>query len=205
MSRVHSFTDALEFSQSLEDAPWWFDVYRKAFPGVISATSVRKDGWAQRGGIDRVITLESGRIINIDEKVRKEVWPDILLERWSDEIAKVPGWIQKNLACEFIAYAFVPNSTCYLLPTLTLQRAWRLNGRAWISEYGERRSQSSEYGRTWTTVSTPVPINVLFEAVADAMQIIWQTAIQNPGENQRSNVGVIGGDLPLFNWRRPAE
>lgn len=50
--------------------------------------SVRDDGWAQRGGIDRVITLACGRTIKIDEKVRKEDWPDILLERWSDEQRK---------------------------------------------------------------------------------------------------------------------
>ena len=62
---------------------WWTDVYRGAFPDLLSMTNVRKDGWAQRGGIDRVLTLSSGKTITVDEKVREKVWPDILLERWS--------------------------------------------------------------------------------------------------------------------------
>jgi hypothetical protein len=59
-------------------------------------------------------------------------WPDILLEQWSDEARRVPGWVQKPLACDFIAYAFAPSRRCYLLPVALLQRAWRLNGREWI-------------------------------------------------------------------------
>jgi len=58
---VHDFNESLAFSQSCADAPWWIDVYRTAFPGLVSAVSVRKDGWAQRGGIDRVLTLKSGK------------------------------------------------------------------------------------------------------------------------------------------------
>jgi hypothetical protein len=52
---------------------------------MISAVSVRSDGWAQRGGIDRVIALACGRVFTVDEKVRTTDWNDILLEQWSDE------------------------------------------------------------------------------------------------------------------------
>lgn len=136
--------------------------------------SVRKDGWAQRGGIDRVLTLSSGRTILIDEKTREKVWPDILLERWSDQARKIPGWIQKPLACDFIAYAFVPNETCYLLPTLMLQRAWRLHGRQWSSQFGEVRA----HNKTYITVSVPVPIPTLMESISDAMCIVWGNSLQ---------------------------
>jgi hypothetical protein len=44
---------------------------------------------AQRGGIDRILTLECGRTYTVDEKVRMEDWPDILLERWSDEARRI--------------------------------------------------------------------------------------------------------------------
>lgn len=166
---VHDFRASLAKSAAQADAPWWSEVYRLAFPTMRAMVSVRDDGWAQRGGIDRVITLKCGRSITIDEKVRDKDWPDILLERWSDEARKIPGWVQKPLACDFIAYAFIPSSTCYLLPTLTLQKAWRDNGREWVEKYGSRNADNGKY----ITVSTPVPRGVLFSAMADAMKLSW--------------------------------
>ena len=140
-------------------------MYRRAFPKLASAVVVREDGWAQRGGVDRVLTLECGRTYTVDEKVRTEDWPDILLERWSDEERRVPGWVQKPLACDFIAYAFAPSGVCYLLPVAPLQRAWRTNGRQWIELYGIRRARNVGY----VSASVPVPKAVLMQAIADAM------------------------------------
>ncbi|WP_374407439.1 hypothetical protein [Pelagerythrobacter sp.] len=163
--RVHSFAQSLALSESFTDAPWWQELYRRAFPTMVSAVSVRQDGWAQRGGIDRVITLACGRVFTVDEKVRTNDWPDILLERWSDEQRAKPGWIQKPLACDFIAYAFAPSRRCYLLPVAPLQRAWRMNGRHWIEQFGERRAQNVGYRSN----NVPVPIQTLMDAVAAAM------------------------------------
>jgi hypothetical protein len=152
-------------SESHADAGWWLDLYRRAFPSLISAVSVRDDGWAQRGGIDRVITMASGRVYTVDEKVRSHDWPDILLEQWSDEARKAPGWIQKPLACDFIAYAFAPSRRCYLLPVVPLQRSWRLFGRGWLDTYGQRRAPN----RGYVSTSVPVPIDVLLSRMSDAM------------------------------------
>jgi hypothetical protein len=120
--KVHDFATSLALSNSYTDADWWMQIYRRAFPTLISAVSVRDDGWARRGGIDRVLTLASGRVYTVDEKVRTNDWPDILLEQWSDEERRKPGWVQKPLACDFIAYAFAPSRRCYLLPVVPLQR-----------------------------------------------------------------------------------
>jgi len=161
----HDFRASLAMSESYADAGWWLDLYRRAFPSLISAVCVRDDGWAQRGGIDRVITLASGRVYTVDEKVRTHDWPDILLEQWSDEARRSPGWVQKPLACDFVAYAFAPSRRCYLLPVAPLQRAWRLYGRQWIDRYGQRRAHNVGYVST----NVPVPIDVLLHAMADAM------------------------------------
>jgi hypothetical protein len=169
MSKINDFDERLNFSHAHGDASWWFEVYRKAFPGLRASVNVRKDGWAQRGGIDRVLTLSSGRTITVDEKVREKVWQDILLERWSDEERKIPGWVQKPLACDFIAYAFVPSATCYLFPTPTLQRAWRLKGLEWIETRQEIRAQNKGY----VTVSVAIPIQELLSAISDAMIVTW--------------------------------
>lgn len=147
------------------DADWWLPIYRSAFPTLASAVSVRQDGWAQRGGIDRLLTLACGRTYTVDEKVRTEEWPDVLLERWLDEARKVPGWAQKPLACDFIAYAFAPAGTCLLMPVPALQRAWRQHGRQWISLYGTRLAHNP----THVSVSVPVPRGVLMQALVEAM------------------------------------
>lgn len=152
-------------SEGFTDAPWWQALYRRAFPSMVSAVSVRQDGWAQRGGIDRVITLASGRVYTVDEKVRSNDWPDILLEQWSDEHQRKPGWIQKPLACDFIGYAFAPSRRCYLLPVAPLQRAWRRCGREWLRSYGQRRAFNVGY----VSASVPVPISTLLQEMAQAM------------------------------------
>lgn len=171
-SGVHNFAESLERSHAYSDAPWWLEVYRKAFPGLQSAVCVRGDGWAQRGGIDRVLTLASGKTLTIDEKVREQDWPDILLEYWSDAGRKIPGWVAKDLACDFIAYAFVPSQTCYLLPFQTLRSAWRKNRIDWVRSYKRVEAKNTGY----TTVSVAVPTSVLLDALADAMCIRWQEA-----------------------------
>jgi hypothetical protein len=133
----------------------------------VNAVCVRDDGWAQRGGIDRVLTLTCGRVYTVDEKVRANEWPDILLEQWSDEDGRKPGWVPKPLACDFIAYAFAPSRRCYLLPVALLQRACRLYGREWIVDHGQRRARNVGY----VSASLPVPIHVLEKAMTATMLI----------------------------------
>jgi hypothetical protein len=164
---LHDFRTSLALSNSYSEAPWWMDIYRRAFPTLVSAVSVRDDGWAQRGGIDRVLTLACGRTYTVDEKVRAHNWPDILLELWSDEGRRSPGWVQKPLACDFIAYAFAPARKCYLLPVAPLQRAWRQRGRHWADAYGYRRARNPGY----VTASVPVPIGELMQEIARAMVV----------------------------------
>ena len=174
---IHSFAESLALSKKHEDAPWWPAIYGRAFPGYLSAVSVKNDGWAQRGGIDRVITLSSGKAVWIDEKVRSKSYGDILLETWSDTLHKKPGWMQKDLACDFIAYAFIPDSRCYLLPFLTLRAAWLKFGREWIAsasknECGFRFVDSKNHG--YVTRSIAVPIQKLLSAMSEAQIIDWE-------------------------------
>lgn len=163
--RVHRFKDSLALSERFVDADWWEPLYKRAFPTLASAVAVREDGWAQRGGIDRLLTLSCGRTYTVDEKVRMHDWPDVLLERWSDEQRRVPGWIQKPLAADFIGYAYAPAGMCLLLPVVPLQRAWRQHGRRWIGLYGTRSAQNPGY----VSVGVPVPRSVLMQAIVEAM------------------------------------
>lgn len=164
-TREHRFVDSLALSEGYVDAGWWIPFYRQAFPTLQSAVPVRKDGWAQRAGIDRVLTLACGRTYTVDEKVRTADWPDVLLEQWSDEARRAPGWVQKPLACDFIAYAYAPSGVCILMPVAPLQRAWRQRGREWIDRYGTLRAQNPGY----VSVGVPVPRRALMESIAQAM------------------------------------
>lgn len=170
---THDFGTSLQLSQDHAAAPWWDDVYLKAFPGLKARVSVRDDGWAQRGGIDTVLTLQDGSTIKIDEKVRSKVFDDFCLEYWSNIERRIPGWVAKDLACDFIAYAFIPTRTCYLLPFLLLRRAWRLHYREWVTRYKRIEAVNRVGEATYTTVSVAVPIREVLAAIGDAMIIRW--------------------------------
>lgn len=144
--------------------------------------SVRQDGWAQRGGIDRVLTLRSGKTISVDEKVRYRDYADVLLEVWSvwvDGKGKDPGWIAKDLACDYIAYAWVPTERCLLLPFQELRRVWRKHHSEWmrlaINGSGGFCRIFADNGR-YQTMSICVPESVLRDAIRESMLVSWTAA-----------------------------
>lgn len=176
---VHDFATSLEKSNKHADAPWWGTVYSQAFPNLQAAHNVRQDGWAQRAGIDRQLVLEDGTILKVDEKVREEAWPDFCLEFWSDTRRRTPGWVAKDLTCDFIAYAFIPTEECYLLPFHLLRRAWRANGRAWVARGREREGgfrivAARNHG--YVTTSVAVPRGVVLSAITEATHVRWSVA-----------------------------
>lgn len=164
---VHCFNESLIKSNSQVDNPIWERIYRSAFPTFETMVSVREDGWAQRGGVDRQIILKSGKVISVDEKVRGKDYGDILLEYWSDEGRKTKGWVAKDLACDYIAYAIIPSSRCYLLPFPTLRRAWFENRIEWVRNHREVRAENMGY----VTVSVAVPVNTLMDSIKNSMLI----------------------------------
>lgn len=170
---VHHFATSLARSHFYADAPWWSDVYRNAFPTLRCCHDIRSDGWSQRGGIDRLLVLASGKTLTVDEKVREKDWPDVLLEYWSDEAARSPGWIAKDLACDYIAYAFVPSQTCLLLPFHQLRLAWHRHRKQWVQNYKEVRADNGRY----TTVSVAVPKAELMARINEALLVSWKQEV----------------------------
>jgi hypothetical protein len=173
---VHDFRHSLALAEKHTDSPWWMETYRAAFPTLQAAVSVREDGWAQRGGVDRVLTLSCGRVVTVDEKVRDKDYGDILLEFWSNKERRVKGWVAKPLACDFIAYAVVPTATCYFLPTLPLQAAWESNKVLWFYKTKEPKSGFrlvDAKNTNYTTQSLAVPIDELLNAIRDSLVVRW--------------------------------
>lgn len=148
-------------SQKASDEPFWENVYSRAFVGYVGNLPVLGDSPAQRLGIDRFVILSSGKELRIDEKKRETVYPDILLEYLSNDQTGTPGWIEKDLLIDYIAYAFMPVKRVHLYPWQQLRLAWALHGRAWQKKYKKVPAQNAGY----TTWSVAIPITTLDEAV----------------------------------------
>ena len=146
--------------------PLWEEVYRQAFPTFASMASITDLG-LQRKGIDRQVLLQGGKSVYVDEKMRRRVWPDVLLEVWSNVEREHPGWMAKDLYCDYLGYGFAMVGKAYVLPFQSLRVAYREHGRAWARRYGFKDSDNG----TYTTRSIPVPWEMLMDAVRDAMCI----------------------------------
>lgn len=184
--RVHDFRKSLARSQELARAPWWEEIYRRAFPSFKSMEISPSGSEAQRELIDRKILLDNGHSFHVEEKVREEDWPDFLLEFWSSEEDRRPGWIAKDGHADFLAYVFLPSRRCWLLPWPLLRLAWRTHHKEWCRLHRIIRATNEGY----TTVSCAVPIPTVIDAIKDAWGIPW-------GERQLVSCPIaIQGTLP---------
>ena len=161
------------WSRQQADQPWWEEVYRKAFINFKSMVYMEDLTWQKRG-VDRVIQLEQNtgppKLVTVDEKTRRKAYPDILIEFLSSREDNRPGWVEKPLYCDYLAYAFLPTKTCLLIPFSQLQAAWRENRVDWVEEFKTREAINPGY----TTISCPVPIPVLKRSLLEAMTIEWE-------------------------------
>lgn len=156
----------LAFSLDPKWRTFWFEVYERGIPGFETMEGITDLG-QQRLGVDRLLRLKNGKSLTVDEKLRRVYYPDILLEIWSDNRRGVPGWIQKELYCDFIGYGFPGIGLGYLFPFHQLQGAFQAHSDEWVGKYGTTQSKNSRY----TTESVAVPTAVLFEALDGAMRI----------------------------------
>lgn len=168
---VHRFGDSLAYSAALDDEPAWVAFYKRVWPDAHVLLRVDHDGAAQRHGIDREIILPNGRRFTVDEKKRKDNYPDLLLEVVSRYVApghpdNRVGWtIDPHKRCDYVAYAIVPAARVWLLPTELLRQATHANKAAWRRRFGIQKCENPGY----MSVSIPVPWPVLADALCDAM------------------------------------
>jgi len=180
MSVIHNFKECLEWGESVADEPFWLQVYQRAFPTLAAVTKNMSAGDAQNRGIDRVLLLQNGRSLYVDEKKRTRDYGDILLEFVSNDRTGAPGWIEKDLQIDFLAYAFIPSGRCYLFPWHQLRRAWRQMGEEWK----KRCRLVTAENLTYKTHSIAVPTEELLRMVARAsiIDITPPTIVPAPTE-----------------------
>lgn len=180
-TQTHDFIERLAYSNRASCEPFWDAIYRKAFPNMVNHMQCTGNTTSQRQGIDRLIHLSNGKTLYIDEKKRERDYPDILLEYISVDTTKTPGWIEKELMIDFLAYAFMPSLRVYLYPWPLLQRAWRGYKERWMIQYSPVQAKNRSYS-TW---SLPIPISVLQRAVSTAAIIDVSSELSDWRINQQ--------------------
>lgn len=166
-NKINNFHERLDFSVKASHEEFWEAVYRKAFPDMESHMQCLKKCQGQYLGIDRVIQLTSGKTLYIDEKKRETEYDDILLEYISNDRTNSPGWIEKELLIDYLAYAFMKSKRVYIFPWLILRRVWKNFGEEWKLKYTLSPAKNNGYN----TISVAVPTKELLNCIKNAMII----------------------------------
>ena len=170
-TKIRNFKDDLAFSELASEEPFWQAVYRKAFTDMVGNIQCKGKCQGQHLGIDRLIYLKSGKTLYIDEKKRRKVYPDFDLEYLSVDKTGAPGWIEKDLLIDYLAYAFMPLERCYLFPWHLLKRVWRNFGTQWKEKAQIKRDGfsiiKSDNG-DYNTYGVGVPIKILTAEIKNA-------------------------------------
>lgn len=164
---MHDFKTSLQMSHAAEDLPCWEQIYREFFPGMKAMVNHRQDGWHQRQGIDRSITLHNSKQILIDEKARGRSYQgDILLEYISCDRDNSPGWVEKSLMADYICVAYLHSGHALLLPVIQLQMAWQANKDKWLKQFKLPPAKN----RGYNTLNVAVPERILFSAIGGKLR-----------------------------------
>jgi hypothetical protein len=191
--KLNEFHVDLKYSQDKTEDQIINDFYRKFFPNMkeVKATS-NFNLTAQKSGIDKIITLNNGKEIKIEEKKRRTDYGDILLEEWSNFEKKKKGWTgDPGKTSDYIIYVILPK--IYIFPYDILQLAWRENYFTWLNKAKDNKDgfkyvEAPNPG--YTTTNVAVPINILFEAIQNIM---------------KQNINIIPEKLQSIKKERPLQ
>lgn len=115
--------------------PEWMRFYQQLYSEAVDMQVVDHAGPLQRHDCDRLVVLGNGHPIWVEEKLRRQVHHDVLLERWSDRDRRTPGWVQRaETWADLLVVA--PLSAPHLALVTGMQavkRAWATHGRDWIA------------------------------------------------------------------------
>ncbi len=164
---MHDYDADKMISDEYADNPIWETIYRTYFPDYASMASVGPNSWGQKSGIDRVIILQSGKTVNVEEKVRYVDRDDIFLETVSVVEKNVPGWISKPAATDYLCYHFQPSKRTYMFPFLALRRTWSVGEPFWSRTYGIRTVENKNYH----SQGICVPIDIMKIALGRCIEV----------------------------------
>ncbi len=157
-----NFKDDLKASHEDASLAIWERAYRKLFVNYSSMADNLTDGLGQRCGVDRVIILTNSKTVKVDEKLIDGDYEKFFIEFKSSVEHNTPGWVEKELLCDYILYVFKKSGKCFLLPVPQLQRAYVKNKNKWHKQYVTFMQPNKGY----TTAGLLVPIKVVMQEIA---------------------------------------
>lgn len=160
--KENNFHADLKFSDSVSESMDQY--YLSALPGAERVETVT-DLELQRKGIDKLVHLWDGKVVKIEEKIRRKAWPDVLLELRSR--GKKLGWLFTCQA-DYITYVYLESRELYFIPVVLLQMAWVQNKDDWIRRYDYVEAGNVTLGG-YVSKSIPVPRERLLEDLSRAM------------------------------------
>lgn len=154
--------------------PGWVHVWGAALD--VDRCEIVRDVAKQRLGCDHALFKGDRFVAHGELKIRDKDYGDFALEIVSNDQARppTPGWIEKQLECDWFLYCIRPTRSAWLFRYRDLRRAWVDNRAAWLAEFPvlpTRRDRNEGY-RTWNVM---VPRQVVIDASDGARLIVRST------------------------------
>jgi len=129
-SRLASFEEDYAHSEIMMKELGREKIYKAFFPRLKRIRrEFRKE--YQKKGIDTVVVLPETTLW-IEEKVMRKDWPEFALEYYSNKEREILGWMNRDLKCDYIVFAFYPSKTIYLIEWKELKNLWDRKKREWL-------------------------------------------------------------------------
>lgn len=136
---THRLPESLARGEKIGDEPFWNYAFRAAFTGFVGSrrnicSPADRPNAGQRRGVDRWVSLSSGKTLTIQEKRREKDFGDTLLEyahvggsgrRW-------PGWMGEDHAVDYLAVGYFDTMRCNIFPWDPMRTAWSAQRREWL-------------------------------------------------------------------------
>jgi len=151
---THSFTEYLAKENREATSPTWVTIYRQFFPSFETSAVAPRGSDLQRCGVDRTLTLSSGKTVMIQEKTRSKDYGDLLIEFGHTHGGC--GWID-TCAADYLCYLSRDTGVARLWNMSTLRRAWLMNRHRWIAAHRIVTAENESY----TSLSVAVPLSEL--------------------------------------------
>lgn len=142
---THEFLSDVKISLELDSNKKFDSYYKNAFPNL-KEIAIEENLDLQKKGYDKIITLQNGKKIFVEEKVRYTKYKDILFEYISNSKTGATGWCEKDIYADFIAYIFVDKKIeFHLFPAQNFLRVWKDNKKFWLEKYGYKIARNVDY------------------------------------------------------------
>lgn len=170
--KSNDFASQLATANTPEKHAFWENAYRQVFPNVLRVEFYDADMDAQNNGVDAAVFRQGAPPIRIENKERQKWYGDILLEyvhEYEDGHIR-PGWIERPLRCDYLAYAILTTGHVWFLPWLPLRLAWERHKLRWLNS-GGRYNPTPAQNSGYVTKNVAVPPDELWGCINGVLQI----------------------------------